>query len=176
MLEVGCHIRQNDGIHKIYAINDKKSKWKYLIDKDEDGWCRQTCDENIIEHSKEDIKLNVGQEKLSIKASLIMEDEIRYIDNNMETIVNTITKQIISDKDLAIAQYIIQKLQKENKIYRKQLNDAFDKGFIHRDKIKEIVEELKAEYIKELEKNSIQAFILKCKIEVLKELLKDGGK
>lgn len=52
MLEVGCYIRQKDGIHKIYAINDKKSKWKYLIDKDEDGWCRQTCDENITEHSK----------------------------------------------------------------------------------------------------------------------------
>lgn len=31
MLEVGCYIRQKDGIHKIYAINDKKSKWKYLL-------------------------------------------------------------------------------------------------------------------------------------------------
>lgn len=69
----------------------------------------------------------------------------------------------------------IEELEEQNRIYRKQLNDAFDRGFIHRDKIKEIVEELKAEYIKELDKNSIQAFILKCKIEGLEELLKDGG-
>lgn len=77
--------------------------------------------------SKEDIKLNVGQEELSIKVPLIMEDEIRYIDNNMETIVDTITKQIISDKDLAIAQYIIQKLQEENKKKDKIIDLMADK-------------------------------------------------
>ncbi|MBO5004902.1 MAG: hypothetical protein J6D03_06655 [Clostridia bacterium] len=128
--------------------------------------------------SKEDIKINVGQEELSIKASLVMEDEIRYIDNNMETIVDTITKQIISGKDLAIAQHIIQKLQQENEANKKRIEEleiVILKDYISKFIIKETIEQLKAEYIKELDKNSIQAFILKCKIEGLEELLKGGG-
>lgn len=152
--------------------------------------------------SKEDIKLNVGQEELSIKVPLIMEDEIRYIDNNMETIVDTITKQIISDKDLAIAQHIIQKLQQENeankkrieeleeenKIYKRQLNDAFDRGFIHKDKIKEIIQKLDVDIernnrTKEAIKRDFEGryvnYIIAYKPEIIKqileELLKDGG-
>lgn len=138
------------------------------------------------------MRLKEGQEELSIKASLVMEDEIRYIDNNMETIVDTITKQIISDKDLAIAQHIIQKLQQEceankkrieeleeeNKIYRRQLNSAFDRGFIHKDKIKEIVDECipvgkniitgEEEYQPNANANSYLT-------QTILELLKDGG-
>lgn len=56
--------------------------------------------------------------ELSIKIPLITEEEIRYIDNNIETIVNTFTKQIIRDKDLAIAQQVVRRLQEENKILK----------------------------------------------------------
>lgn len=90
------------------------------------------------------------QEGLSIKVPLITEEEIRYMDNNMETIVNTFTKQML---EIVIL-----------------------KDYISKFIIKETLEELQTEYKIALEENSIKAFILKCKIESLEELLKDGGK
>lgn len=39
----------------------------------------------------------------------------------------------------------LKRLQEENNIQRKQLNDAFSNGFIHKDKIREKIEELKME-------------------------------
>ena len=46
--------------------------------------------------------------------------------------------------------------------------------YIPKSKVEEKIEELKQEYKIELEKNSIKAFILKCKIEALEELLQEG--
>lgn len=46
--------------------------------------------------------------------------------------------------------------------------------YIPKSKVEETIEELKQEYKIELEKNSIKAFILKCKIEALEELLQEG--
>ncbi len=73
----------------------------------------------------------------------------------------------------------IEELEEENKIYRRQLNSAYDRGFIHIDKIKEIVEECipagkniitgKKEYQPNANANSYLT-------QTILELLKDGGK
>lgn len=52
--------------------------------------------------------------------------------------------------------------------------DYFIDNSIQKSKVEETIEELKQEYKIELEKNSIKAFILKCKIEALEELLQEG--
>lgn len=49
-----------------------------------------------------------------------------------------------------------------------------NKDCIPKSKVEEKIEELKQEYKIELEKNSIKAFILKCKIEALEELIQEG--
>lgn len=83
----------------------------------------------------------------------------------------------------------IEELEEENKIYRKQLNDAFDRGFIHKDKIEEIIQKLdvdiernnraKKEVIKrDLEGryvNHIIAYKPEIIKQILEELLKYGG-
>lgn len=148
--------------------------------------------------SKEDIKINVGQEKLSIKVPLITEEEIRYIDNNMETIVDTITKQIISDKDLAIAQHIIQKLQQENEANKKRIEELEEENkkksvgiiclqeelenSISKAKVKEKIRSLdiKITYIENQYTNGGQNcnseyLSLLYQKQILEELLKDGG-
>ena len=48
-----------------------------------------------------------------------------------------------------------------------------EKNYISKDKIREILDKLEIEYKKELDRNSIKAFILKCEIKSLKELLED---
>ena len=42
-------------------------------------------------------------------------------------------------------------------------------------RIREVLNKLEAEYKEELDKNSVKAFILKCKIEGIKEIL-EGNK
>lgn len=49
---------------------------------------------------------------------------------------------IVNKQDLEIVLKELKRLQEENVIQRKQLNDAFDRGFIHKDKIREKMEEL----------------------------------
>ena len=92
-----------------------------------------------------------------------------------EAIKNVLLEIKAKKIDLDLSESENERLIKENEIQRKQLNDAFERGFIHKDKIKEILEKLETEYKEELEKNSIKAFILKCKIECIKELL-EGNK
>lgn len=50
---------------------------------------------------------------ISISMPLLTEKEMLEIDNNFNEIVNEVSKQYIKEKDLAIAQYIINKQQKE---------------------------------------------------------------
>lgn len=45
--------------------------------------------------------------------------------------------------------------------------------YIKKEKIKEKIEELKKEYEISLEENSTKAFVLKCQIRVLEELLEE---
>jgi len=47
------------------------------------------------------------------------------------------------------------------------------KMYIPKDKIKRIFKDLKRQYKEHLGKNSTKAFILKCQIEIVQELLED---
>jgi hypothetical protein len=86
----------------------------------------------------------------------------------------------------------IQKLQKEKEelknernIYRTQVNSAFDKGFIHKDKIRELIENWKPKLEEtdrkvEKAKNQEERVVLQCiglrldeRIKTLKDLLKE---
>ena len=49
--------------------------------------------------------------------------------------------------------------------------EEYMNNFIPKQKLKNKIEELNKEYIKELEKNSTKAFILKCQITIVEELL-----
>lgn len=48
-----------------------------------------------------------------ISVPLISDDEIKQIDSYLDDIVHQFTRQLVHDKDLAIAQHIIQKQQEE---------------------------------------------------------------
>ena len=58
---------------------------------------------------------NENKKDNTFKASipLITEEEKRTIDNNFESLIDMITKQIVHEKDLAISQYVIKKQQCE---------------------------------------------------------------
>mgnify|MGYP001625107498 CR=1 FL=1 len=49
----------------------------------------------------------------------------------------------------------------------------FEENYISKQKVKDKIEELKKEYEIALEENSTKAFILKCKISALEELLEE---
>lgn len=81
---------------------------------------------------------------------------------------------------LSIAHLIkrIKELEEENRIYLLNGNNVkleiyIKDNYIPKQKVKDKLEELKKEYIKELEKNSTKAFILKCQIEILEKVLED---
>ena len=59
--------------------------------------------------------------------------------------------------------------KRDKKAYKTVLN--YIENLISRETIKEKIEEIQNQYKEELEKNSTKAFILKCQIEILKELL-----
>lgn len=77
------------------------------------------------------------------------------------------------------------KLQKENeelKILEDDIQDKrivyidtpeFKENYISKQKVKDKLEELKAQYKTALEENSTEAFILKCQITILQELIKE---
>ena len=75
----------------------------------------------------------------------------------------------------------IKELEEENRIF-KDSNVLVNRYFKLKDnsipvqKVKDKKEELKKEYEIELEENSTKAFILKCKISALEELLEENNK
>ena len=75
---------------------------------------------------------------------------------------NNITKDLTKEVKM---EYITQVM---NKSY-----EEFMSQFISKQKVKDKIEELKKEYEIALEENSTKAFILKCKISALEELLEE---
>ena len=80
--------------------------------------------------SKEEIEINHTEDSFCVRIPLVTEQELKRIDDNLDSITNELTKQIIHDKDLAIAQHIIQKqkdkldqLEQENKTLKQCLID-----------------------------------------------------
>lgn len=75
---------------------------------------------------------------------------------------------------------IIEKLREDNTIFalegsRVALKLYIENNYIPVQKVKDKIEELEAQYKIALEENSIKAFILKCQITILQELL-EGSK
>ena len=64
---------------------------------------------------------------IKISMPLLTEREMLEIDNNFNEIVNEVHKQYIKEKDLAIAQYIIDKQQKELEQKESILDKVTDK-------------------------------------------------
>ena len=78
---------------------------------------------------------------------------------------------------------LIKKLQKENEELKNQeatarrINELSVQRYsnsIPVQKVKDNIEKLKAQYKTALEKNSTEAFILKCQITILQELIKES--
>lgn len=61
-----------------------------------------------------------------ISMPLISDLELNEIDNNMDTIINQFIKQLVKNKDLAIAQHIIQKQQEEIELLKDQQQYVID--------------------------------------------------
>ena len=80
-------------------------------------------------------ELKEDDRAIKISIPLLTEKEMLEIDNNFKEIVNKIKNQYIKEKDLAIAQYIINKQQKE----LEEKESILDKVT---DKLKEIRREL----------------------------------
>lgn len=83
---------------------------------------------------------------------------------------------------------LIAKLQKENKELKKSKityedfrdmqeknKNIVDKKYISKQKVKNKIEKLEAQYKIALEENSTKAFILKCQITILQELQEESG-
>lgn len=69
----------------------------------------------------------------------------------------------------------IKELEEENKrkdMFVKMAKEVIENS-IPKQKVKDKLEELNKEYIKELEKNSTKAFILKCQITIVEEILEE---
>lgn len=101
--------------------------------------------------SKEEIEIDHTKDGFCVRIPLITEQELKRIDDNLDGITDEITKQVIRNKDLAIAQHIIQKqkeriarLEQGNKIL-KHTNKSY-KGIINKQS------EGKKKVIKELNK------------------------
>ena len=91
--------------------------------------------------SKEEIEKD---NTFKISVPLINDEEIRNIDNNFEDIVNEFTKSYVREKDLVIAQHIMQKQQ--NKIFQLEsdnyeLNNRINDYIEERQKLIEKLEE-----------------------------------
>lgn len=90
--------------------------------------------------SKEEIEKD---NTFKISVPLISNEEIRNIDNNFENIIEEFTKSYVKEKELVIAQYIMQKQQ--NKI---------DQLESEKQKLIEKLEEDKKEINKKIKKNN----------------------
>lgn len=112
----------------------------------------------------------MSKEDIEIIKSVIYnqnEQQMDYIDIDNIT-PNEECKTFITAIEHLIKAY--KELEEENKIYRRQLNSAFDRGFIHKDKIINLIKTKFIEY--DCEDCITGKFI---EVEDVEELLKDGG-
>lgn len=123
--------------------------------------------EEIINLCKEDLDKNdenvtaiLGVEDLkSLRNLLDRYKELKIIEGSHKIINGWLRERV-------------KELEEEIENINKQLDlDYVDNNYIPKSKIKEKIEELKQEYKIALEENSIKAFILKCQIQILQELL-----
>lgn len=110
--------------------------------------------------SKEEIEKD---NTFKISVPLITDEEIRNIDNNFESIVNEFTKSYVKEKELVIAQHIMQKQQ-----------DKIDKLESDKQKLIEKLEEDIEKDNKELNKSNVLNYrnmVLATRILAKQEIL-----
>ena len=114
-------------------------------------------------------ELKEDDRAIKISMPLLTEKEMLEIDNNFNEIVNKIKNQFIEEKDLAIAQYIINKQQKELQQKETIL-----------DKVTDNLEEVGNKYIKEykdvekldlIQQNTTVLQELSCVIDDIEDIL-----
>lgn len=119
---------------------------------------------NRIEESKE------NDEEENVKKFIKAYEEAKA----QSFIIESINKDFFFEfADCLIAR--IKELEEENKLLlnSKVGIDLSYNDYISKQKVKDKIEELKKEYEIALEENSTKAFILKCKISALEELLEE---
>lgn len=135
----------------------------------------------LFDKNKEDLS-KYEKNKKTIREINKMIDKLK---KNTDTKITTTYKEISSGATNSISNTIqdcvekkeerIKELEEENKrkdMFLKMAKEVIENSIL-KQKIRDKLEELKKEYIKELEKNSTKAFILKCQISVIEELLKE---
>ena len=114
-----------------------------------------------------------GSRNVAYSMKRILSDYKRVLKENEELLE---VKVIISAHNRILE---LEKENKELKDFKKQVTDIEStnfikyKNYISIQKIKDKIEELKAQYKTALEENSTEAFILKCQITILQELLEE---
>ena len=106
-----------------------------------------------------------------ISIPILSDYEIRQIDNNMDTLIEQFTRQIVHDKDLTIAQHIIQKQQEKIKKLQHKNENLLRKL---RNRIKEVKKLSKYSLYKE-EFSRLNAIIKKKdkQIDLMAEYIKN---
>lgn len=124
---------------------------------------------------KEGSDINVGSIEKDIKRceQLIKPEHANWIGiSNQLAMAHVVDRVKEVENDLTTV-YLKGYADAEEK-YRKKIKEGeVTKEFLPKQKIKDKIEELKKEYEIALEENSTKAFILKCKINALEELLED---
>lgn len=112
-----------------------------------------------------------------------MNKEERKAIEDMNKFANGIDMSCVTARQMQIILNLIEKLQKENEELKNQettarrINELLVQRYsnsIPVQKVKDNIEKLKAQYKTALEKNSTEAFILKCQITILQELIKES--
>ena len=113
-----------------------------------------------IEHYKEYIeKLQKENEELKIKNNAIKRESEAYAEN-----MTRLDNELNLEKEKSKYEWI-----RQNCLPQELVN----KLYIPIQKVKDKIEELKAQYKTALEENSTEAFILKCQITILQELIEE---
>lgn len=138
------------------------------------------------ENEKEEIELDI-EAKYVNKTEKEFLSRVTYAE--CLYILTTKNKYCDKIKELSVLKLceIIEKLQKENKELKKSKityedvrdiqeknKNIVDNNYISKQKVKDKIEKLEAQYKIALEENSTKAFILKCQITILQELLKES--
>ena len=153
--------------------------------KKENGELRERTKE--LEEENEELKREkVDNSKIILLAQSGMLDYQKgYEDGKarrMSAVQNIVENQqyYILKKQFEKYEKYIDKLKEENTELKNLANNTqwispcyVAQNYISKSKVKEKIEELKQEYKIALEENSIKAFILKCQIQILQELLEE---
>ena len=101
--------------------------------------------------------------------------QLFYTDEEVQAIENILSdyKRVLKENK-ELKKFIVEGITIEtNSPYQNYQLNFLRENFIPVQKIKDKIEELKEEYKTDLEKNSTRAFILKCQITILEDLLEE---